>query len=139
MDNVIKLLRKEPVTSVSTHDIFMFLSVYPEWLPNMRDSWEYIVRARNHVFCGEELDPLTRQHLLTFFLCSLVQISLINLYVFDEFIITENSQPVFTEHYGEPINVSDYSSISYRFIKLIQDSELSGVSFLLNIMKGVIK
>ena len=138
MDSIVKLLNKQPVTAISTNDIFTFISLYPEWLSRMSTSWPAIVRVRNHIFQGEDLDNSIRQQMIEFFLCDLIQISLTLIHVFDEFIIIENSQPILTAYHGEEINVDHYKGVSLPLPKLLKDRELSGVSFLLNMLREVI-
>ena len=139
MNSIAKLLTKEPVQSISVRDILTFISMYPEWLSRINDCWDDIVQVRSHIFHGGELEESVRSQMLEFFLCDLIQISLMMIYVFDEFIITEDSRAILTKYRGEEIDAGHYKGISLPFQILLRDRELSGVSFLLNMLREVIE
>ena len=138
MDKVLALISKQPVKAISTNDILTFIAIYPEWLSQVGTSWNKVVEVRNHILHGEELDKSVEKEIIEFFLCDLIQISVSRIHVFDEFIITENAEPILTAYRGEPIDIRHYDGMKYSFYQLIKDKELSGVAFLLNMLREVI-
>ena len=139
MNNVIRLLSGESPTSISTQDIFTFISLYPEWLSRMDTSWNDVVQVRNHILQDKELEDSCRSRLLEFFLCDLVYISLTQYKVFEPFVITEGSKIILAKYFKQAIAPSHYQGVSFNFSNSIKGKELSGVAFLLNMLREVIE
>ena len=139
MNGVINLLSGSSVKTLTIKDILTFLALYPEWLVRIDNHWHDIVRIRNHIFKGKELDRNQTTMLLVLFLCDLVQISLDNMHIFEPFDITDGSEQLYTKYKNAPLNLCYFEDVSFNFKKRLVGKELSGVSFLLNILREVIE
>jgi len=139
MNQVVNMFTKPPVTVIPMKDILTFIALYSEWLSCADVCSEEIMKVRGHIFWEKELEDACEKRILEFFLCDLIYISLSNFHVFDEFTITKNDEAVFTKYANTPIILSDYYKINLTLVRVMEDKDLSGVAFLLNILKEVVE
>ena len=139
MNNVVRLLNGESVNMLSVDDVLYFVSLYPEWLSRSTTLWSEIVSVRNHILYGCDLDDTQEKRVLEVFICDIINISLTQYHIFDQFeLLTRDGYP-FSKYKNCEIQISDFMNIGFNFSILLRNKELSAVTFLLNILREVVE
>ena len=139
MKNVISLLNMEPVSEIELNDILLFIACYPEWLSKTVSNWPDITKLRSHLFKNQPLEEKVKINILEIFLSDLIIISLAQVYVFPQFTIIHENVPLYTKYLDCEVDHTHLKRISINLSLYAQGRDISGVGFLINMLREVIE